>query len=82
MRLATLFGTLVSFLAFIYMIFSFIKAVIWGDAVQGFPTLIIIILFIGGVELLCLGIIGEYVGRIFSETKRRPVYIVRNYNEE
>lgn len=82
LRLATLFGTLVSFLAFIYMIFSFIKAVIWGDAVQGFPTLIIIILFIGGVELLCLGIIGEYVGRIFSETKRRPVYIVRNYNEE
>lgn len=82
LRLATLFGTLVSFFAFIYMIFSFIKAVIWGDAVQGFPTLIIIILFIGGVELLCLGIIGEYVGRIFSETKRRPVYIVRNYNEE
>ena len=82
LRLATLFGTLVSFLAFIHMISSFNKAVIWGDAVQGFPTLIIIILFIGGVELLCLGIIGEYVGRIFSETKRRPVYIVRNYNEE
>ncbi len=82
LRLATLVGTLVSFLAFFYMIFSFIKALVWGDAVQGFPTLIIIILFLGGVELLCLGIIGEYVGRIFSETKRRPVYIVRNYNEE
>ena len=54
---------------------------IYGDPVAGFPTLICVILFLGGIQLLCIGIIGEYLARMFNETKNRPVYLVREYNE-
>lgn len=51
-----------------------------GEVVQGFPTLMVVILFLGGIQLLSLGVIGEYIGRIFNETKNRPTYIAREYN--
>ena len=57
-----------------------IKTLIWGEKVQGFPTLLVTILFLGGIQLLSLGVIGEYIGRIFNETKNRPAYIAREYN--
>ncbi|MBP3353391.1 MAG: glycosyltransferase family 2 protein [Bacteroidales bacterium] len=80
LRLSTIMGLIVSTSAFIYMIAIIIKTLIWGDEVQGFPTLIVIILFLGGVQLLSLGIIGEYIGRIFNETKNRPPYFASEYN--
>lgn len=80
LKIATIVGVFTSLCAFIYMIYVIIKAILWGDPVSGFPTLLSVILFLGGIQLLALGIIGEYIGRIFHETKRRPVYIVREYN--
>ncbi|MBQ0120422.1 MAG: glycosyltransferase family 2 protein [Bacteroidales bacterium] len=77
LRFATVLGFAVSVFAFIYMCYVLVKTLIWGDPVAGYPTLIIVILFLGGVQLISLGIIGEYLGRIFNETKDRPVYIVR-----
>ena len=82
LRISTVVGFVVSLLAFLYMIYVFIKALIWGDPVQGYPTLVILILFLGGIQLLSLGIIGEYIGRIYNETKNRPDYIVREFNDE
>ena len=82
LRISTFIGFIVSMLAFIYMIYIFIKALIWGDPVQGYPSLVILLLFLGGIQLLSLGVIGEYIGRIYNETKNRPDYIVREFNDE
>ena len=79
LRISTLIGIIVSMIAFIYMCIIIAKTIIWGEDVQGFPTLMVVILFLGGVQLLSLGIIGEYLGRIFHETKNRPVYVVKEY---
>lgn len=69
LRVATIVGFLVSFFTFLYMIYVIIKTLVYGEDVAGFPTLLCIILFLGGFQLICLGIIGEYLGRIFNETK-------------
>lgn len=82
LRYATVSGLLVSLCAFIYLIYMLVKTLVWGEVVAGFPTLICVILFLGGMQLLALGIIGEYIGRIFNETKGRPPYMVESYNEE
>lgn len=76
LRISTVMGLLSSFAALIYMLYFLVKTLLYGDPVQGFPTLIVVILLLGGMQLCSLGIIGEYVGRIFNETKKRPVYIV------
>lgn len=80
LRISTVIGIVVSFLSFILMFVFLIKAILYGDPVQGFPTLITVILFLGGIQLLSLGIIGEYLGRVFMETKHRPVYLVKETN--
>ena len=80
LRIAAVLGFIVSIIAFVYLLFVLTKTLLYGEAVQGFPTLLCTILFIGGIQLIAMGIIGEYVGRIFTETKKRPVYIVESYN--
>lgn len=82
LRISTYIGFIVSLFSFIYMVYFGIKTLIVGDTAQGFPTLIIVILFLGGIQLISLGIMGEYLGRIFNETKNRPTYIVREYNSD
>lgn len=82
LRIATIVGIITSLLAFCYMLFVFMKALIWGDPVRGYPTLMIVILFLGGIQLMSLGIIGEYLGRVFTETKNRPSYFIRTINDE
>lgn len=56
-----------------------VKTLVWGEAVRGYPTLIFTVLCLGGVQLFFIGVLGEYLGRIFGETKQRPLYIVENY---
>lgn len=79
LRWATFIGIFVSFFAFAYMVFVLVKALLYGDPVAGYPTLLTVILFIGGVQLLTIGIIGEYLAKVFVEVKNRPVYIIREY---
>lgn len=80
LRISTIMGLIISLIAFVYLIFIVVKTILYGDPVAGFPTIISVILLLGGIQLLCIGIIGEYVARIFNEVKGRPVYFVREYN--
>ena len=82
LRLATFSGIAIAIVAFIYLAYIVLKAAIWGDPVAGYPSLMAVILFIGGIQLLFLGIIGEYLGRVFNETKNRPVYFIESFNGE
>lgn len=76
LRIATVLGFLISLLAICYMVYIICKTLIYGEPIQGFPTLICTILFLGGCQLIALGIIGEYIGKIYNESKHRPPYIV------
>ena len=76
LRVWTYLGILISLLALAAAIYFAIEALVWGTETPGFPTLIVSIMFFAGVQLMSLGIIGEYVGRIFAEVKRRPMYVV------
>jgi glycosyltransferase involved in cell wall biosynthesis len=76
LRLATYVGLLTAFAAFVFGVFVFVKAVFYGDVVRGYPTLLLVILFLGGVQLMALGMIGEYLGRLYMEAKQRPLYLI------
>ncbi|WP_071393149.1 glycosyltransferase family 2 protein [Bacillus tuaregi] len=82
LRLSAFLGFVISFFSFFYIVWIIAKTLIFGEKVAGYPSLMVVILFLGGIQLLSLGIIGEYLGRIFNETKNRPLYFVDEYNNE
>lgn len=77
LQFATYFGLTVALFAFIYALFIVVRTLLFGRDVPGYPSLITVILFLGGVQLFAIGILGEYIGRIYSEVKQRPLYIVK-----
>jgi glycosyltransferase involved in cell wall biosynthesis len=76
LRVATYLGIATAFVAFVYGAWIIAKALLWGDPVAGWPTMMSVILFLGGVQLVALGLIGEYLGRLYEEAKQRPLYLV------
>jgi glycosyltransferase involved in cell wall biosynthesis len=76
LKVATYVGFLTALSAFIYAAFVLVKTLALGDPVPGFPTLIVVISFLGGLQLMAIGVLGEYVGRLFVEAKNRPLYLV------
>ena len=76
LRLATYLGLMTALVAFIFGIWVVVKAMFFGDPVPGYPSLMAVILFLGGLQLLALGVIGEYLGRLFTEAKQRPLYLL------
>lgn len=81
LRIATFLGGLTAFAAFIYLIMVILEKLITGIDIPGYATIIVLILFLGSMQLFCIGIIGEYVGRTFEQSKQRPVYIEKEYLE-
>ena len=80
LRISTVIGVLVSLFTFIYLVYLVIRTLFFGSDLSGYPSMMAVILFLGGVQLLSLGVIGEYVGKIFNETKHRPLYFVEEYH--
>ncbi len=76
LRIATYLGVGTALLAFVYALWVVFKALRWGDPVAGWPTMMAVILLLGGVQLMALGLIGEYLGRLYAEAKQRPLYLV------
>lgn len=70
-------GFTISFFSFVYLLIEIVRTLFWGTDVAGYPSLLAGILFLGGIQLISLGVIGEYLGRVFIETKNRPPYFVR-----
>jgi glycosyltransferase involved in cell wall biosynthesis len=79
LKLATYLGSLIAFCAFAAGLWVIAKTLLWGEAVRGYPTLMVTVLFLGGVQLFFIGVLGEYLGRIFGETKKRPLYFVQKH---
>jgi glycosyltransferase involved in cell wall biosynthesis len=77
LKIWTYLGAVISLLAFAYAIVLIVRTMLFGTDVPGYASLMVMILFMGGIQLISLGVIGEYVGRIFRETKQRPLYIVK-----
>ena len=76
LRIWSYFGAIISFLSFIYAGMIILKVLIYGKDVPGYASLLTVVLFFGGIQLLTIGILGEYISRLFVEVKRRPLYIV------
>lgn len=81
LRWSTIFGSVVSVAAFIYIVYLLVRPLFGVPTGEGYSSLMAVILFLGGVQLLSLGIIGEYIARIFNETKQRPLYFVEEYHK-
>ena len=79
LKVATYLGLVTAIIAAIFGVQIIVRTLIWGNPVAGYPSLMAVVLFLGGVQLMTLGIIGEYLGRVFNETKRRPLYITERY---
>ena len=82
LRFATIIGAIIALGAFCFLVFYISKTLIFGDPVQGFTTLVSVVLFLGGVQLLSIGILGEYIGRIYNEAKGRPNYVVKECSSD
>ena len=79
LRLATYVGVLTALGAFAWGLFIVLRTLVWDDPVQGWPSLMTVMLFLGGIQLVALGIIGEYLGRLYLEVKQRPLYLIKTF---
>ena len=80
LAIASVLGMLMLLVSLVFIIFIIIRTLIFGDPVSGWPSLVCIITLIGGIQIFCVGILGEYLSKVYLETKRRPIYIVKDTN--
>jgi len=79
LKVATYVGMLTALGAFLFGVFVVLQTIFYGNPVAGYPSLLVVVLFLGGIQLMALGVIGEYLGRMFDETKGRPLYLIKDY---
>jgi len=79
LKIASYLGLVTAICSFLYALFIIYKTLAFGEPVRGYPSLMVVVLFLGGVQLMSLGVIGEYLGRMFNETKHRPLYLINQF---
>ena len=82
LSLASVLGVIICFVSFIAILVIVVKTLLFGDPVGGWPSMVCILLFVSGIQLLCMGIIGQYLAKTYLETKKRPIYIVRETEKD
>lgn len=82
LSLASVIGVLFCLLSFVMIVVIIVRTIIWGDPVSGWPSLVCIVFFVGGIQLLCTGIVGQYLSKTYLETKHRPIYILKDSSKE
>ena len=82
LSIASVFGILFCFIAFILIILIIIRTLVYGDPTSGWPSMVCIMFFIGGIQLLCTGIIGQYLSKTYLEVKKRPIYITEETEKD
>ena len=82
LAIASIAGILLCIVALLFVCVVLVKTLAFGDAVGGWPSMMCVILFLGGVQLFCMGILGQYLAKTYLETKKRPIYIVQETNED
>jgi glycosyltransferase involved in cell wall biosynthesis len=81
LKAATYVGLLVAGSAFLFAFLILVKTLLFGDIIRGYPTIMVTLLFLGGTQLIAIGVLGEYVGRMFNETKNRPLYFIDEHRK-
>jgi len=79
LKISTYLGLVTAIGAFVYALYVVVKTLVLGDPVKGYPSMMVVILFLGGVQLITIGVLGEYLGRMFDESKQRPLYLLKGY---
>ena len=82
LALASVIGILLCLVSFIMVVYIIVKTLLFGDPVSGWPSLACIVMFMGGIQLFCMGILGQYLAKTYLETKHRPIYILAETDEE
>lgn len=82
LQLASIFGTIFSTISFVMIIVICIRTLLFGDPVSGWPSMICVIMLLGGIQLMCIGILGNYLSKTYLETKKRPIYIIRESSDD
>ena len=82
LMISSYLGILMTFISFVAIIFIIVRKLIFGDPVSGWPSLVCIITFVGGIQLFCMGIMGQYLSKTYMEVKKRPHYIIQKSNDE
>ena len=80
--MASWFGMAMTFVGFLSLILVIVRRLVFGDPVAGWASIICVIIFIGGIQLFCLGIMGQYIAKMYLETKKRPHYIISETNDK
>ena len=79
--MAAVFGVIIGLVALLFIVIIMVRTLVFGDPTSGWPSMVCIILLVSGIQLFCIGVLGEYIAKMYLETKKRPIYLVQEEEE-